>query len=613
MPDLHASSESAPRKACARRAERALGALCVVLALGACAGRDRARKPTAALSPSLEAEGDVRKLVSDWARASRDERIAMGPRIEARMAKHPNDPGMRVGEVLLAWIALERGDHDEAIRRAKHAEESAGTGTIGDVARTVRGAALRREGKPKEALDLLWPLVSKLIDGWARALFNEEIVESAVLAGNWRRAIELMGVWLREAGADERATVSAHIEHDLERVPQDKLEEWLKGERGIELAAAAEEEIEIRKLVAQRLAVVARASKNAELAHTLLATSGNLLGEQSDPIAALAAGANRARVEARTVGLLLSLRNDKTRRRGAEITEGVAFGLGLPGSPARLVSRDDHGSPDRIEEALAALSADGASIVIAGSDEHEAAVAAAFAEAKQIPVILLRAPATAPPVVTAKVPFSFVLGVDMIDLETSLVRELASRGATPVAVLADEPVGKRAPRADVSFVRGCSEASTSWKPLGVAGVVLSAQPECARAAIVAAAPLKMRFAASFEADAAALPSGSIAATAGIFPIALGSRPRAIASWLDHHPIPPSFWVALGRDAAVLAWAGVQVLPARGTEDPQEVAARRAMAAGALASAQAELWTTDAKGFGGGRVMPRAIGVREVSR
>src|SRR6185369_14702730 len=133
---------------------------------------------------------------------------------------------------------------------------------------------------------------------------------------------------------------------------------------GIELAAAAVEELEMRKRVAQRLAAVARDRKDSELAQRLLTGSGTLLGEQGDAIAELAAGAGKARVEPRTVGLLLSLRNDKTRRRGAEIASGVTFGLGLPGSVARLVMRDDRGSADRIAEALASLSSDGASILI---------------------------------------------------------------------------------------------------------------------------------------------------------------------------------------------------------------------------------------------------------
>jgi hypothetical protein len=54
---------------------------------------------------------------------------------------------------------------------------------------------------------------------------------------------------------------------------------------------------------------------------------------------------------------------------------------------------------------------------------------------------------------------------------------------------------------------------------------------------------------------------------------------------------------------------VQVLPAQGTADPLEVKARHRRAADTLAAAEADLWTTDARGFGGERRLPRQIGVR----
>lgn len=600
----------ASRKPGGSRPRRAAVALaCVTLA--ACGGAgDGATRPTAALSSMLAAESQMRRLTADWARAGTTERVGMERSLEAFKKDFPNDPLARLAETLLAWIALNKGDNHVAEVRARLAEKAAGPGTVADVAHTVQGAALRRQGQPQAALALLEPLVSKLIDGWARSLFNAEIVDAAVEAGRWERALGLMSVWLRETGPEERATVRGHLERSLDRVPAAELSRWLDRARGIELGQAAEEELEIRGLVAHELAVVARANKDVELAQHLIAASGRLLGDQGDAIAALAAGASKARVEAHTVGLLISLRNDKTRRRGADVADGVAHGLGLPGGSARLVSRDDHGSPERIPEALAALSADGASIVIAGSDEAEATAAAAFAEAHQIPVLLLRAPAPGAST-DGKGRFTFVIGVEPADVEGALVSALASRGGGPVAVVADEPLRPRAPRPEVAVVRGCSDAAAPWKPLNVAGVVLSAQPDCARVALAAAAPLKLRFGAGFESDPLPLPVGSLVATAGIFPIGAEASP-ALRTWLEHHRAPPSWWAALGHDAAVLAWAGVSALPKQGTEDPREVAVRRAWAASALAAAQAELWTTEARGFAGARALPRTIGVREAA-
>lgn len=596
-----AQSAVLPRKLCA---------IPLLVIAAACSGSGgTARPPTALVSSSIPADTELRGLLGAFARGGAPERIGMEPSITAFIARHPSDPLVRWAEALLAWIALDRGQLDLALTRAFAAQRAAGTGTVGDIARTVEGAALRRQGKPEEALLRLTPLVSKLVDGWARALLNKEVVESALDAGKAREALALMSTWLREAGPEERATVRAHLAKSLARVAPSELDRWLQGKRAMELALAAEEELEIRKLVAQQLAAVAIETKDAELAQRLLTVAGSLLGERSEAIAQLATGVSRARVEARTVGLLLSLRNDKTRRRGAEIADGVAFGLGLPGSAARLVSRDDRGAGKRIEEALNALAADGASIVIAGADEEEANVAAAFAESRRIPVILLRRPSTQAPGAR----FTFVVGVDPVEHESTLISALHARAGGSLAILADEPIRPRDPRPEVSAVRGCSEAAAPWKPLGVSGVVLAAQPDCARAAIIAAAPERLRFAAGFEADAAALPPGSVVTTAGLFPVALGGKPAALAAWLKDHATPPSWWVAMGHDAAVLAYAGVQALPPQGTEEPREVAARRAWAAQALASAQAELWTTEAKGFGGATTLPRTVGVREVTR
>ena len=347
---------------------------------------------------------------------------------------------------------------------------------------------------------------------------------------------------------------------------------------------------------------------------SLLASSGTLLGDQGDAIARLATGVTKARVEARTVGLLLSLRTDETRRRGAEVTDGIAHGLGLPGSftgaardrEARLVSRDDHGAVDRIDDALAALSADGAAIVIAGVDGEEAAVAARFAEQNQIPVLLLR------PAGKGEMPlpgrFTFLLGDDPAAVEDALAAALIARGATPVAIVSEDPRRHGAPLPpDVTAVRACSEATSPWKPLGVGGIVLGAA--CAREAIAAAGSTRIVFGAALELGDTVLPTGSLLAEAGIFPIDPAHLSPAAGPWMKGHAGPPSWWAGLGHDAAVLARAGVQALPERGTEDPREVSERRVLAAQALAAAQADLWTTAARGFGGARVLPRSVVIR----
>ena len=69
---------------------------------------------------------------------------------------------------------------------------------------------------------------------------------------------------------------------------------------------------------------------------------------------------------------------------------------------------------------------------------------------------------------------------------------------------------------------------------------------------------------------------------------------------------PSYWTALGRDAGALAKAALQPLPADTTNDPKAVAQRRAIVQAGLLATRVRLWTTDDKGVGADRVLPRAL-------
>ena len=593
------------------------GAGLVVIGLAsACSGAAHAPTPVALLATTTPAQVALHAILDDWARSSRLERMAMKPRITAYSKQFGAEPPAHMAEALLAWVTMEEGFFAQAEVLATLVQVRAAAGTTSDVARTIEGAALRRLGKPAEALRVLTPLVSKLIDGWARALLNEEIVQSALAAKRWQLALHLMAVWLREASPDERDGVKGRIAQNLTVMPAPELRILLDRALGIEIALLAEEEREMRKLVAQQLATFAREKRDVELAQHLLASSGPLLGDQGDAIARLATGVTKARVEARTVGLLLSLRTEESRRRGAEVTDGIAHGLGLPGPwgsveatgrdrAARLVSRDDHGVAERVDDALAALSADGAAIVIAGVDGEEAAAAARFAEQNQIPVLLLRPAGKGEMPATSR--FTFLLGEDPAAVENALAAALIARGATPVAIVAEDPRRHGALAVGVTAVRSCREATSPWKPLGVGGIVLGAA--CAREAIAAAGSTKIVFGAGLELGDSVLPAGSLIAEAGIFPIDPAHLSPAAVPWVKAHAGPPSWWAGLGHDAAVLARVGVQALPERGTEDPKEVAERRSLAAQALAAAQADLWTTAARGFGGARVLPRSVVIR----
>ncbi|XXY54945.1 hypothetical protein WME91_27820 [Sorangium sp. So ce269] len=647
----------------------ALLALGAAIAGAGCGAQGGGEPVSPALSASPAAQAELRRILTRFANGARAERLALEPELLAFRKRYPGDDLARVAETHLAWIALERGD----IRRAESLSaeiEARGRGATGDIARVLRGAALRRAGKPKPAYGVLRPLVSKVIDPYVRSLLNEEVTAAAMEAGAWTQAVELMSVWLREASDDDRAAVRAQIGALLRKVPIERLVGALRA--GQAAGEVVEPEVDLRSLIAERLAIVARERRDVALAKELLDRAGPLLGAQGDALSELWTGAGTARVEPPTVGLLLSTRTQQSRRRGVEVAAGVAHGLGLlrPGSDARLVSRDV-GGEGSVDEALSSLTAEGAAVLIAGSDREQATAAAKFARANAIPVLLVHPPEPA----ALDGAFVFVVGEEPARSIEVLAAALAERGAKPVALVGGDagaqqgagasaggapagsaggaPAGAAAgvvvpaaaaaapgaaapPPAEggVALALPCDGAfdPRALRPLGIRGLILSGDAPCAEQAL-RAAPRSVTIALSFEA-AISPPPGSLVATAGLFPFAAapasaqrlpgGSAPGAppqdapgaagaLAAWLATHPTPPSFWAALGRDAGVLAWAGVQRLPKTGTEDPAEVKARRLAAASAMSSATAELWTTSATGFGGKRVLPRAIGYREIGR
>ncbi len=364
--------------------------LATLLALGACGpAQDEPMMPGVALATSLQAQAEMRPLLKRWANAlTRAERESLAKELAAFLTKYPNDGQSPAAEALLAWIQVERGDLESGKRLARRAAEL-GPGSWGDFAILVDGAVKRRSNDARGAILVLEPLLSKLIDPWARDLLDEEIIGAAIAAGDARLAMRAMTVWLREAGEDERALVRSRVERALERLGNEELIKIFE-ERTARGAPSPDSDIDL--LLAHRLAKLAIDTKDAILAKRLLLTSGALLGADGDAVAHLAAGAGAIRVDARTIGVLLSFRTAETRRRSAELASGIAWGLELPGSGERLAVRDDAGELENLAGALAELGRDGVAVVIAGLADEDAGAAARFATAQHVPVILVTRP-----------------------------------------------------------------------------------------------------------------------------------------------------------------------------------------------------------------------------
>ncbi|WP_437998015.1 hypothetical protein WMF26_46805 [Sorangium sp. So ce185] len=151
-----AKADGAPGRRPARRRRPLLArapavAVAALIALGAasagCGAQDGAEAVSPALGGSPEAQAELRRILSRFASGARAERIALEPELLAFRGRHAGDDLARVATAHLAWIALERGDLRRAEALAAEVEAE-GPGATGDLARVLRGAALRRSGAP---------------------------------------------------------------------------------------------------------------------------------------------------------------------------------------------------------------------------------------------------------------------------------------------------------------------------------------------------------------------------------------------------------------------------------------------------------------------------------
>jgi len=109
-----------------------------------------------------------------------------------------------------------------------------------------------------------------------------------------------------------------------------------------------------------------------------------------------------------------------------------------------------------------------------------------------------------------------------------------------------------------------------------------------------------------------IPRGIVAlsASAGLVPVQ-ATRPEEahdedVRTFMDRFGARPTYWTALGRDAGALAGAALAPLPADSTSDPKGVTQRRAIVQAGLQAVRVRLWTTDDRGMGADRVLPRSL-------
>ena len=555
-----------------------------------------ADRPVATLGSSVRSERELRPVLARWTLGTAQERQTLDQVLRKFVERYRGTDSARsddlvpLAQVFRGFNALQRAELASARKLAKPALAGP-AGATHDLGQLLMGAIDRRAGQHRLALQLLAPLQHKMLDAFATNLLNEELVAAALGARRYAAALGFMEVWRREGGAGYQAQIDARIAALLATLPRDAL--WAELERRRQ-RGVIEQGIAMATAIARRLAQHAVESKDAALAKLLLTNYAALLGPSAVEVARLAAARNRGRVAARTVGLLLSLQTRWQRRRSADVAAGMAFGLGLPGSGALLVSATVADEPRATDAALERLAAQGASVVVGGVDRAAAGALAEAAQRAALPVLLLTPPPrTATPFYS---PFVFLLGAPAADATAPLLRSLAAAGRTHTGAIGDD-----VPPADTSVFDTFYHCDNlpdvaTLRGAGLDSLLLLDGSFCFRNSQKLAQSAGLPLASGLGvAPVPLLPDGPPHLAAGVFPLDPAHPDPRLRGWRKGGHMPPSWWTALGRDGAVLAWQAVKDLTTP-SSDREQVASARLQVTSRLAAARHRLWTSQTRGF-----------------
>ena len=612
-------------------------AILLMLSVGlACSRAGREPKPVATLPTSPDAAVAFDELRAKW-ELGKIEPAA----VYDFLRRFPNDGAAPLAKVYLAFALIEKGDLIKADGvLASLADQK--PGATRDLATVARARSLRLHGAPQSALDLLRKLVGKVVDENDREVFLEELALTAIAAHDDYEALAYLDAWLRGVGEDDRDRVRAKIVQILEALPRPVLEQTYRTMRARGVASGYS--TDTQKLVASRLARIAVETNDAALARWLLDVSGTSAaqagGDAGVELGELAASRRGLSVVAgKTIGVLLPTRTRELRDEAADVVRGVAWALDLPrragaADGVRLITREDGVNEAGTRAAMEELAGEGASVIIAGFDRASADRASMWSEQNGVPVLLLAAPSAAHMPRTS----AFVIG-ERIERELTMLGEaLVRHGVKTAAFVNDTPdddaTGRAAEasglvllpptRCDVPL----SEAGkprfpvAAWMASGAQGWLISGPTSCARDVLrdvkrlvdTRRLPGERAMAVTLEAGItpSEVPSGIVvlSASAGLIPI-LATRPEDaheedVRTFIERFGVRPSYWTALGRDAGALAAAALAPLPADSTSEPKAVTQRRAIVQSGLLGARLRLWTTDDRGIGSDRTLPRAL-------
>lgn len=563
-------------------------------------------EPEVALASSAEAQARFRAIREQWVSSPLDARAALQPELTTFVQSHPTDPQGRWARIYLAWIALQRGELDLAERWLTLAEPGR-AGAARDLVLVVRASLSLSRGHAEAAYRELLELQGRLIDADDRLLCLDQLVRAAQASGHYREAVQHMLELAAQAARRHRERVWRTLEPRLAKIPLPVLEASLStissarvqspGVRPAERAAAADW---MRRQIVELLSRSALSAQDVALAQRLVATASNRQSDdakKSELLLLATQGGMERTIVGRTLGLLLQVDDPALMQRSIDVAAGIAATLELTASGrdrARIVLQTRQVENGALDEGLARLAGDGASLMLAGLDPEGARLAASFAEERGVPVLLLHEPAGPPRALPRS---AYVLGANDAAANQVLWGALKQRAGVVIRV--------GSPSAP------CPKASSDATTLvGLAGELRHAalsfesSAACARHVLMGLGDGAHPAVVGLGLNALGLLGAGLgvrevwALGAGRVPEFGGSRDEELERWFSRKGRAPTWYEALGHDAALIARASLGPVSTEVIRDPVAIAAIYDQVGSALGGASlAGLWTTDSGGFG----------------
>lgn len=599
--------------------------------------------PALASAPDLETRFDT--LRARWMRADSKGRAELRAEFAALVIElDKRDDGLEpLARAYLALTWLDAGVPAAAEAVARPLVDGP-PGVPNDLGALVKGAAARRLGRPHEAIELLRPLIGKMIDGFARPLLYEEICESFLDEGRYEEAIAYAEGWLRSASGAEKPQVRAAVLRVLGRVPEAVLL------RVLEADAVAPPEARH----SPEMTMILTARLEGASGPTVVGDAGE--GSDGGAKVALADAAPIAlpvgptvlpvRFDPRTFALLIPMTATGWGTQAGAIARAAAAvaspalatvlhaDAGVPGAPGALEHRltvlDSGGTALSMARAFEAAEREGAGVVIGGLFDAEANALAALAQARRVPTVLLRRP-SAPPSVPPGEKQAWIAIGPSLDEEEKATRAFAQASASeqsemvvvqPWPVPGDDsppPTDLRSARCDAQpkLAGATAFPIAEWQARKVATILVLGDARCARRlADEVVAAKKATFRPTLVLGPSALELAHVplllprtVVGAGLLPADDAAPQPLRALWKDQGA-PVGFFGALGHDAAILAATALpgDLMPATDAAAMQKA---RAVTLARLAVAKAELWTSASPGPNASGSVPQSTRVRAV--